>query len=739
MLDSHGVLHWQNFLLFDLVDVGILVIDGDAILFANTTFSRIVGQTLHELQSKGLRELGGEAWVDFSLGQSWADALPWPMRDGTDRWFEVSMLPSDFEGRTVQIATCTDVTSRMRAEGAEATMLQMLTEIIEGYPVGTFVLDKDHQVTHWNRACEVISGTPASQVVGSDEAWRAFGMEERPLLADLVMKPINEAELQRYYKDRYWKSPAADGAYEAEVYFEELGGQRNCWLHVAATPLRNANGDIVGAIQTLLDVSKRVHIEQMLSETIGSAPVGIFVIDTEHRVTHWNKVCEIMSGMSSEQVVGGTDAWQGLYPEQRPVLADLIVNGITEEEILKHYPEGDLKPLEFVENAYQLEAFYPQVGANGAWLHLTAAPLRDVNGRVAGAIETLIDVTARKTAEEELRHAHQAAERLVTERTQELLQAKAALEEDIVRRKMVEEEMQRHLAEVTDLNTQLHETQSRLMQSQQQLVQNEKLASIGQLAAGVAHEINNPIGYVFSNFSSLQTYLDDLIRLINAFVDAENKICDDTVRMQLTKLRKEIDLDYLKNDLFDLMNESREGIERVRKIVQDLKDFSHVDANADWQWADLHRGLESTLNVVNNEIKYKADVIRTYGTLPFVQCLPSQLNQVFMNLLVNAAQAMPNDKRGTIEVSTGVEEGSIWVRISDNGCGMPEEVISRIFDPFFTTKPVGKGTGLGLSLSYGIIQKHHGSIKVDSEVGQGTTFTITLPVNQPIDTESPVP
>lgn len=739
MLNAHKLLHWQSFLLFDMVDVGVLVIDSNNILFANTTFSRIVGQSLHELQSQGLRELGGDAWVDFTLGQSWADALPWPMRDGTDRWFEVSIQASDFEDRTVQIATCTDVTSRMRAEGAEASMLQMLTEIIEGYPVGTFVLDKDHQVTHWNRACEVISGTSASQVVGSDEPWRAFGEEKRPLLADRVMGPIDEAELSRYYKGRFWRSPATDGAYEAEVFFDNLAGGHSRWLHVAATPLRNANGDIIGAIQTLLDVTQRVHAEQMLADTIGSAPVGIFVIDEQHRVTHWNKVCESLTGISAASILNTTEAWKGLYAEHRPVLADLIVDGLPEEAVAQYYPYGMCKPMGFVDNAYQLENFFPKIGTSGAWLHLTAAPLRDVNGRIVGAIETLIDISARKSAEEELRHAHQAAEHLVDERTHELREAKAALEEDIARRETVEHEMQRHLLEVTSLNTQLHETQDRLMQSQQQLVQNEKLASIGQLAAGVAHEINNPIGYVFSNFSTLQTYLSDLIRLIDAYVTAESKIGEEPVRQGLSALRKEIDLDYLKGDLFDLMNESREGIERVRKIVQDLKDFSHVDANADWQWVDVHRGLESTLNVVNNEIKYKADVVRKFGTLPFVQCLPSQLNQVFMNLLVNAAQAMPADKRGTIEVSTGVDDKEVWIKIRDNGCGMKPEVLTRIFDPFFTTKPIGKGTGLGLSLSYGIIQKHHGTIKVDSNPGEGTCFTIVLPVSQPADAESPQP
>jgi signal transduction histidine kinase len=179
-----------------------------------------------------------------------------------------------------------------------------------------------------------------------------------------------------------------------------------------------------------------------------------------------------------------------------------------------------------------------------------------------------------------------------------------------------------------------------------------------------------------------------------------------------------------------MMQESREGITRVRKIVQDLKDFSRVDANQDWQWADLHAGIDSTLNIVSNEVKYKADVIKEYGDIPEIECQPSHINQVVMNIVVNGAHAITGE-RGVIRIRTGRQgDDQVWIEISDNGAGIPKEIQSRIFDPFFTTKPIGSGTGLGLSLSYGIIQKHSGQIEVQSEPGQGATFRITLPVRQ---------
>ncbi|OHC63098.1 MAG: ATPase [Rhodocyclales bacterium GWA2_65_20] len=264
----------------------------------------------------------------------------------------------------------------------------------------------------------------------------------------------------------------------------------------------------------------------------------------------------------------------------------------------------------------------------------------------------------------------------------------------------------------------------KLHEAQNQLLQSEKLASIGQLAAGVAHEINNPVGFINSNIGSLERYLKNLFVILDAYEKAE---AQGTECAAVKTLKEQLDYAYLKEDVVSLIEETRDGVARVKKIVQDLKDFSHVD-EAEWQWADLHKGLDSTLNVVNNEIKYKAEVVKEYGELPPVECLPSQLNQVFMNLLVNAAHAIA--ERGTITLRTGGVGEEVWVEVADTGSGIAPENMKRIFDPFFTTKPVGKGTGLGLSLSYGIVQKHHGRIEVQSEQGRGTTFRITLPVRQ---------
>ncbi|EPC03741.1 hypothetical protein L861_00155 [Litchfieldella anticariensis FP35 = DSM 16096] len=261
----------------------------------------------------------------------------------------------------------------------------------------------------------------------------------------------------------------------------------------------------------------------------------------------------------------------------------------------------------------------------------------------------------------------------------------------------------------------------KLEKANNQLVQSEKLAAIGQLAAGVAHEINNPIGYVSSNLKTLAGYVQDLLRIIDV-TDGGTDL------EELQKLKHTLEYDYIRGDVESLINESEDGLDRVKKIITALKDFSHIDEE-EFRLADLHRGIDTTLNVVHSELKYKADIVKDYGELPEVECILSQINQVVMNLLVNAAHAI--EEFGTITLKTGREGGWVWFEVEDTGKGIEPDLINRIYEPFFTTKPVGKGTGLGLALSYNIIQKHHGKIKVFSDVGTGARFRVWLPIKQP--------
>ena len=309
-----------------------------------------------------------------------------------------------------------------------------------------------------------------------------------------------------------------------------------------------------------------------------------------------------------------------------------------------------------------------------------------------------------------------------------------ALEEEVKRRECVQRE-------VEETNGELSLALTTLQQAQSKLVQQEKLAGVGQLAAGVAHEINNPLGFVSSNFSMLQRYVERLCELIEAYKNAlEQAEVEEAVQEIAAGIRekeKSAKLELMLEDLPELFEETKDGIERIGKIVKALRVFSRVDSLEQFGEYDLNSGLDTTLIVARNEIKYVAKIEKKLAPLPMIQAIGSQINQVLLNFLVNAAQAIQSEGRegqGLIRIQTSQEDG--WVRCSiyNDGPPIPENIRHRLFEPFFTTKPVGKGTGLGLSISYEIIvQKHHGEIFFTSGEG-GTEFVLRLPIMQSDDT-----
>ncbi len=361
-------------------------------------------------------------------------------------------------------------------------------------------------------------------------------------------------------------------------------------------------------------------------------------------------------------------------------------------------------------------------------IRLNSTPLAQAEG-INGRLFVVTDISAEVAIQKENDKIIASLGNVIAERTQWLNDNNSKLQAEIEKRITIENQLRVSKKE-------LEETLAKLQRTQSQIIQAEKMASIGQLAAGVAHEINNPTAYVSSNLNTMAEYQEQMTDLLNKYgalaaslkaldgdIDLPPEICDSL--KALRRMEEEIDLAFLRGDFPELIAESREGAERIRKIVADLKDFAHP-GDQGYKQADINQGLDSTINIVWNEIKYSSDLSKDYADLPPIKCFPQQINQVFMNLLINAAQAI--EKEGLIQVRTRHQDDKVKIQISDNGSGIPEAIQNKIFDPFFTTKDIGKGTGLGLSLAYSIIEKHKGTIEVESQEGQGTTFTIFLPV-----------
>ena len=423
-------------------------------------------------------------------------------------------------------------------------------------------------------------------------------------------------------------------------------------------------------------------LQAELESVLQQINLGVVLLDQDCRVAYWNDFMSINSGRSAAEAVGRS--LFELFPELPRLWVKKKIDSVFTLQNLA-FTSWQQRPHLF--NFSDSRPITGQVAA--MYQNCTFFPVVETPGTIRYVCLTVADAT------------EAAAQHLELARLNELLRAEKEEQTRLIRK---------------------------LEEAQAQLLQSEKMAAIGQLAAGVAHEINNPVGYVNSNFASLESYVGDLFSLIEAYNRDLPTLQDAAFRARIEQANRELDYEFLRGDMFDLIRESREGLERVKRIVQDLRDFSHVDS-ADWQLVDLHKGLDSTLNVVWNEVKFKAEVVRQYGELPDVECIGSQLNQVFMNLIVNAAHAIEN--RGTIWLETGTRDEWVFVRVRDDGCGIAPENFKRLFEPFFTTKPVGSGTGLGLSVSYSIVGKHHGRIEVQSEPGKGTAFTVWLPIRQP--------
>ena len=328
---------------------------------------------------------------------------------------------------------------------------------------------------------------------------------------------------------------------------------------------------------------------------------------------------------------------------------------------------------------------------------------------------------------DELAEVTQAFNKLMITIDTECTRKEAYQKELELLNRTLEEKVEQRTTLLNKRNNQLEQSNQELHAAQQQLIQTEKMASIGQLAAGVAHEINNPIGFVSSNLGTLKEYTDaycSLSKKVQALIIIKDKESQSLLLQDLSEWINNEDISFINDDTTNLLKESIDGLHRVTNIVKDLKQFSRADSD-EKQWFDVNECVKTTLKMVNNELKYHCNIDKDLGTLPMIWMNFGKINQVLTNLLINAGQAIK--EQGQITITTELQNDNIAILVKDNGSGISVDNINKLFDPFFTTKDVGEGTGLGLSISHGIIQEHGGNITVTSELNKGSCFSIILP------------
>lgn len=294
--------------------------------------------------------------------------------------------------------------------------------------------------------------------------------------------------------------------------------------------------------------------------------------------------------------------------------------------------------------------------------------------------------------------------------------------------KSLEQRVERRTQDLARKNLDLEQANRAIKETQAKLMHSEKMASVGVLAAGVAHEINNPIGFVLSNVRTLDEYVkiyQALLVMHEELLDIQDPVSREAKHAELVRFAIEHDIDFVREDIEDLLKDAIDGAQRVGDIVRNLKSFSHAEQETEFKPHDLNECIRTTLKMADNQLKYHCKVVTDLGDLPESYCSPGQINQVLLNLLVNAGQAIEGS--GAIKVTSRFDGENIEIRVTDTGKGIEKDAIKKLFDPFYTTKPVGEGTGLGLSISYGIIKEHQGEILVQSKVGAGTSFTLVLP------------
>ncbi len=683
----------------------------------NPAWQKTLGFTLEELQSRPFIEFVHPDDRAATLAEAekitqGSETISFEnrcrCRDGSYKWLSWAVTAVSEQHLFYGVAH--DISPRKQDETELQRSQQKLALLIQQSPIGMIEWNTDFEVVAWNPAAALIFG------YGSDEA---IGQTAEFLLTETA-KP---------HVDQIWQQLLTQkgGNRSTNENRTKQGTTIACeWYN---TTLIDTTGQVIGAASLVIDVSRRQQAEIALQQANEKLEASVVkrTADLQHVIAQLQAEIDDRTQAETQlqnnqqllqSIIDNTSACifvkEYLYTDGTYLLVNrqfetlfncdrTLLNGKTDYDI---FPKSVAKTLrdndrQVIQSGqlFQVQETVPH--ADG--LHTSVVikvPLLNDDNQPYGICGIATDITDRVRVEEQRQRA-----------------------EDALRQSESQLRQQTH---------QLEQTLQDLKQTQAQLVQTEKMSSLGQLVAGVAHEINNPVSFIYGNVSHADEYTQDLIRLIalyqSHYPDPTPEIADEV---------EAIDLDFVMADLPKLMASMKLGAERIQEIVLSLRIFSRMD-ESDMKAVNIHEGIDSTLLILQNQLKKQPNypaiqIVKDYGALPLVECYAGQLNQVFMNILSNAIDALNESDRDwrVIRIRTEINDSDITIQIADNGCGMSESAQQRVFDPFFTTKPIGKGTGLGLSISYQIItEKHKGALQCISSPDNGTEFVIKIPICQ---------
>jgi PAS domain S-box-containing protein len=683
--------------LFKIMQEGVVRTNVEGkFIECNHAFCQLTGFTENELQTMNFKDITPDKYYNFENnviinqvlqhGYSEPYFKEYKTKSGTFIPVEIQVYLSKEDGRASGMwGIIRDLRQKYKYESIIRQQERYFAQVIENMPLAVMLVGVDENIISINKAFNRVFG---------------YNLQELPDLKTWYQFAFPD-DKTRSFQEKEWNNILMNGQ----------DSQKNTSLNIKIRSKSRVYKEVETWMTVLddriviiyNDVTEKSIAQQktresmnMLQLVLNTIPVRVFWKDVHLNYLGCNQQFANDAGLTTPDEIIGKNDFELSWIENAELYQSIDQKVIGKQHSILNFEE-------------------PQVDRQGnhKWLKTSKIPLRDAEGRLMGVLGVYENITEFKKNQEELTLYRKKLEKLVEERTSQLTERTEKLEQSY---QLVNEQKQK-----------MEEAFNKLKETQSQLIQSEKMASIGLLTAGIAHEINNPINFISAGMHGLKAVLEDVEAILNAY----SKITIENAKTTLPEIEKQklnVGISELLSDVHTLTGNIENGINRTVEIIKSLLNFARTDEK-NLHSVNIHESIDSTLVLLHNHYKKRITIVKKYGTISLVEAYPDKLNQVFMNILMNAIQSI--DEQGEIVITTlQKSDRAIHIQISDTGHGIASNNIRKIFDPFFTTKEKGSGTGLGLSISYNIIKQHKGEILVESAIGKGTTFTIKLPVSQ---------